>query len=208
MGIHCIGFLAFLTSLKMIEKLFTSKNRVKMLEYFIFHKQRAKLREISRETKIPVSAVSREFDNLVKLSILKKEDDNIILNEECNFLVELRNILLKTDSFTFELRKLFQKLFQNKGIDYVFVFGSFANEVYSSDSDIDLFVVGNISSIELTRMLRPIERKLNREINAVIWPMQDLKKKSKSGFIRDIAKKKVIMIYGDENELREIIGRK
>ena len=188
----------------MIENLFTSKTRVKLLEYFIFRKQKARLREVSRETKIPVSAVSRELNNLTKLNIIKTEDKDFILNGECTFLLELRNILLKTDSFTFGLNKLFQ----NEAVDYVFAFGSFANEKYRSDSDIDLFVVGSMSNLTLTKLLRPIERKLNREINAVIWPMQDLKKKAKSSFIKDIAKKNVIMIYGNENELRKIIGRK
>lgn len=188
----------------MIEKLFTSKNRVKLLEYFIFRKQKGILRHISRETKISVSAVSRELNNLTKLNIIKKEDKDFILNEECTFLFELRNILLKTDSFTFGLNKLFQ----NEAVDYVFAFGSFANEKYRSDSDIDLFVVGSMSSMKLTKILRPIERKLGREINAVIWPMQDLKKKAKSSFIKDIAKKNIIMIQGDEDELRKIIGRK
>lgn len=188
----------------MIEKLFTSKTRVKLLEYFIFRKHKGILRQVSRETKIPVSAVSRELNNLTNLSIIKKENKDFILNEECHFLFELRNILLKTDSFAL----VFGKQFQNKSIDYIFVFGSFANEKYSSDSDIDLFVVGGMSNMELTKILRPIERKLNREINSVIWPLQDLKKKAKSSFVKDISKKDVIMIQGDENELRKIIGRK
>lgn len=188
----------------MIERLFTSKNRVKLLEYFIFRKQIARLREISRETKTSVSAVSRELNNLTSLSILKKEKDGFMLNEGCNFLAELRNILLKTDSFMLELKKLAQ----DKGIDYAFVFGSFANDRYSSDSDIDLFVVGNKSGMELTKAIKPVERKLNREINCVIWPLKDLKKKSQSSFIKEIAKKNVIMAKGDEDELRKIIGRK
>tara|TARA_Y100000310_G_scaffold316526_1_gene368386 strand:- start:1010 stop:1576 length:567 start_codon:yes stop_codon:yes gene_type:complete len=187
----------------MIERLFTSKNRVKLLEYFILGKKAGRLREISRKTKIPVSAVSRELTNLILLSIIKKDKDSFSLNEECTFLLDLRNILLKTDSFKFEI----EKAFKNRKVEFVFVFGSFANNNYTSESDMDLFVVGNISNIELTKMLRPIEDKLDREINHVIWPLQNLKEKSKISFIRDIAKKKIIMIKGNENELRKIIGR-
>ena len=188
----------------MIERLFTSKNRVKLLEYFIFSRQEAILRQISRETKIPVSAVSREIDNLVRLGIIKRKDKDLMLNEECTFLFELRNILLKTDSFAYML----SKLFQSKAVDYVFAFGSFANEKYTSDSDIDLFVVGRMSGMELARMLRPVEHRLGREINSVVWPMRDLKNKAKSSFIRTIAKRNIIMIKGDEDGLRKIIGRK
>ncbi len=188
----------------MIEKLFTSKIRVKLLEYFIFRKQKSKVRETSRNTGINVSAVSRELSNLTALSILKKEEDYFVLNEECNFLPDLRNILVKTDSFSLEI----EKALRDYVIDFAFVFGSFANEKYRSDSDIDLFVVGKISSIEITKMLKLIESRISREINCVIWPLSDLKKKSKSSFIMDIAKKNIIMVEGNEYELREIIGRK
>jgi|TARA_B100001971_G_C18235728_1_gene567048 predicted nucleotidyltransferase len=188
----------------MLEKLFTSKNRVKLLEYFLLTGGKGKIREISRKTKMPVSAVSRELYNLVKLSILKQEKDRFILNEECTFLAELRNILLKTDSFAFELKGLSN----DKGIIFSFVFGSFANDKYQSDSDIDLFVIGNISNIAINKTLKPIERKLHREINTVIWPLKDLKKKSQSSFIKEIAKKDIIMVKGSENELRKTIGRK
>lgn len=188
----------------MIEKLFTSKIRVKLLEYFIFRKQESKTREASRNTGINVSAVSRELSNLTALSILKKEEEHYILNEECSFLPDLRNILVKTDSFSLGL----EKAFKDCKIDFAFVFGSFANDKYSSDSDIDLFVVGSISQMQLAKMLKPVEIRLNREINAVIWPLSDLQKKSSSSFIRDIAKKNIIMVKGNENELREIIGRK
>lgn len=188
----------------MIEKLFTSKIRVKLLEYFIFQKQKSKTRETSRDIGISVSAVSRELSNLVALSILKKEQEHYVLNEECNFLPDLRNILVKTDSFRLEL----EKTFKDYKIDFAFVFGSFANDNYASDSDIDLFVIGSISQMELAKMLKPIESRLNREINCVIWPLQDLKKKSKSSFIRQIAKRNIIMVKGNEDKIREIIGRK
>ena len=188
----------------MIEKLFTSKIRVKLLEYFIFRKQRYKVREASRSTEISVSAVFRELSNLTALSILKKKEEHYVLNEECNFLPDIRNILIKTDSFSLELEKAFSRY----KIDFAFVFGSFANDNYSSDSDIDLFVVGSVSQMHIVKILKPVESRLNREINCVIWPLHDLQKKSKSSFIRQIAKKNIVMVKGNENELREIIGRK
>ena len=72
----------------MLEKLFTSKNRIKLLNYFFFTEQKGRLRDISKKTKIVVSAVSRELNNLVKLGILKKEKDLFLLNNNCNYLKE------------------------------------------------------------------------------------------------------------------------
>ena len=74
-----------------------------------------------------------------------------------------------------------------------FVFGSFANNKYNADSDIDLFVVGKTSNFELNKKIKPIEKKIGREINQVVWPLEDLKSKSKSSFIKDIKNKNVLM---------------
>jgi len=188
----------------MIEKLFTSRNRVKLLEYLIFRSGKGRLREISRAMKMPVSAVSRELKNLEELGIVKSGEGIYSLNKDCSYVSDLGDILLKTDSFKFGLEKIFHK----KKIDFAFVFGSFANRNYNFESDIDIFVIGNISSFELDRKLKPVEEKLSREINLVVWPLDDLKSKLQSSFIKDISKKNLVMVKGKEDELRKIIGRK
>ena len=188
----------------MIEKLFTSKNRVKLLECFFFRNKKGRLRQISSTLKMPVSAVSREVKNLIDLGIIKKEKDALILNKDCSYIADLRNILLKAGSFKFNLKKIFD----SRQIKFAFVFGSFANNSYNTDSDIDLFVVGKISSFELNKRLRPVEKKIDRDINAVIWPLKDLKNKFNSSFIKEINKKNILMLKGDENKLREIIRTK
>jgi predicted DNA-binding transcriptional regulator len=58
----------------MLEKLFTSKNRVKILNFFLFEKSESYIREISRNLKVSVSAVKKEVDNLLLTSILKKRE--------------------------------------------------------------------------------------------------------------------------------------
>lgn len=188
----------------MIEKLFGSKNRVRLLEFFILQRGEGKLREISRKLKISVSAVSGELNNFVNLGIVRKNKDIFVLNMDCSFVLDLGNVLLKGGIFISE----FEKLFKNKNFEFVFIFGSFANNNYSSESDIDLFAVGNMGNLELNKLVRPIEKKLGREINGVIWSLNDLKKKIRTSFVRQIAKNKIVMIKGDENGLRKIIGRK
>ncbi len=185
---------------KMIEKLFTSKNRVKLLEYFIIEKKSGKLREISRKTKIPVSAVSRELRNLLQLNIIKKDKDNFGLNEECNFLPDLKDIFIKTDAIAYPIKEGLKKL----DLDFALVFGSFAKGDYSSESDIDLLIVGNVKQSEVFRLLRPVEEKIEREISSIVWNIEEFKKRKKSSLVRDILNKKIIMVIGEENELRKI----
>ncbi|MFH1358595.1 MAG: nucleotidyltransferase domain-containing protein [archaeon] len=185
----------------MLEKLFTSKNRIKILEFFFFKKNESHTREIARELKIPVSAVKREIDNLISLSLLKIDKRNIVLNKKCNYLDDLKNIFIKTDSIVYPI----QDVLKNIKADFILIFGSFARGEFNEESDVDLMVVGNIGLDKVIKTISPIEDKIKRDINPVVWKLDELRKKKNTGFVKDIFKKGIILIKGDENELWKII---
>ena len=93
----------------MIEKLFTSKNRVKILEFLLFEKNESHIREISREIKISSSAVKKEVDNLLEIGLIVKGEKNIKLNKKCSYLEDLKNIFIKTDAVIYPLREVIEK---------------------------------------------------------------------------------------------------
>jgi len=186
----------------MLEKIFTSKNRIKIIEFLFFKKKETYIREISNELKIPVSAVKREIDNLLGIGIINKKGNKIKLNKKCNIIEDLKNIFIKTDSIVYPIKEIINK---NKKIQYALIFGSFARGDYSQGSDIDLIVLGNISLGLVIKILKPIENKIKRDINPVVWTLENLKKEKNSSFVKDIFKKRIIMIKGDENEIRKII---
>src|SRR3989344_4009023 len=188
----------------MLEKLFTSKNRLKILKFFLFERSESYIREISRELKIPVSAVKGEIDNLVSLGILSAQKNKIIINSNCNFIEDLKNIFIKTDFIILPLKNSLEKI----KAEFIFIFGSFAQGNYSNESDIDLFVIGNIKPSKIYEIINEAEKVLKRNINPVVWTIEYLKKEKDSIFVRDIAKKKIMIISGDENELRKVIERK
>lgn len=185
----------------MIERLFTSKNRVKILEFLLFKKDETYIREISNELKMPVSAVKREIDNLILIGLIKKVNNKIYINEQCNFISDIKNIFIKTESIFYPISKI---LIQ-QNIKFALIFGSFAKGEFKQDSDVDLLIIGNIKLSELYKLLKPVENQIQRDINPVVWTINNLRKERNSGFIKDIFKKKILMLIGDENELREII---
>lgn len=185
----------------MLEKLFTSKNRIKIMEFLFFKKEETYLREISKELKISSSAVKRELDNFILIGLIKKNKNKIELNKKSNILEDLKNILIKTDSVFYPLKEGLK----NNKIKFVFIFGSFAKGNCKSDSDIDLMVIGDLKLSEILRLTNPIEKKISREINSVVWTLENLKKQKDSGFIKEIFAGKIIMIMGGENELRKFV---
>ena len=185
----------------MLEKLFTSKNRVKILEYIFFCKTETYLREISFQLKISPSAVKKELDNLENAGVIIKKRNSIQLNKECNFLEDLKNIFLKTDSVVFPIKQSLKKI----NAEFILIFGSFARNDYAPESDIDLLIAGKTKLSEVYHLLKPIEKKIKRTINPVVWTIETLKKEKNSGFVKDILKKGFLMIQGKENEFRKII---
>ncbi len=185
----------------MLEKLFTSKNRVKILNFFLFEENETHLREIARKLKISPSAVKREIDNLKSINILETKKNKTTINKKCPFLQDLKNIFIKTDSIIYPLKETLK----NKKIKFAFLFGSFARGEPSSESDVDLMIIGDIDSYNIYKKIRPVEDKIKRDIKPVVWTLNNFKKEKNSSFIKDILKKGILMIKGDENELRKII---
>ncbi len=186
----------------MLEKIFTSKTRIKVMGFLFFNEEDTYLREISKRLKIPVSAVKREVDNLFNAGIIEKKKNKIILNKNCNIIEDLKNIFIKTEFIVYPIRKSLEKI----NAKFILIFGSFAKGDYSFDSDIDLLIIGNGKQSEAFKLLKNVENKIEREINPIIWTLEELKKNKNKGFVRDIRKKNKIMIKGDKNEFQRIIG--
>jgi predicted transcriptional regulator len=84
----------------MLERLFTSRTRVKLLELFLLHPEReVHVREICRVTGLNINAVRRELANLEGLGILRSRTAGnarfYTANILCAIYLELTMILVK-----------------------------------------------------------------------------------------------------------------
>jgi len=195
----------------MIENLFKSKTRVRMLELFLFFPEKNfYLREIARLVKENTNSVRLELKNLEKTGLIKKsKKGNMIfyeINKKSPIYEPLKIIFMRTES----LGKFLEKSLKNKNIKYALVYGSFASGKETEDSDIDLLIVGSIKQSDIVDDISRFERKMLREVNYVLWTEKEFKKriKEKNHLIVDIAEKPVIMILGDENEFRKDAKRR
>ncbi len=191
----------------MLEKLFTSKTRVRILGLLIFNPEKQfYLREISRKIKITPIYVKKELKNLKELNlVLESKKGNMSffqINRKSPIFNELKSIFLKVEYF----RDMMINSMKRLKIDFAFIFGSFAKGTETEESDIDLFVIGDVKEDRLLKIIEPIEKQTGREINYILWKKSlFLKRAKKHHLINEIAKNPVIMLVGDENELRKII---
>ena len=113
-------------------------------------------------------------------------------------------MILKTIGLGDVLKKAFQGIGK---VEAAFIYGSYARNVEDSESDIDLFVIGSISTRDLQAVISDIENKFQREINPTIYPRKELKDKygTKNHFILSVLKEPKIFLKGDEDGLRELV---
>jgi len=192
-----------------LNRLFTSKTRVEILKLFIFNPENSfYMRQISSLIGLAIIGVQRELANLETLGILSKyRDGNRIyfkIRKDCSIYSDLKNIMLKTAGIAEVLKN---RLNDADEIDFAFIFGSYAKGEENLNSDIDLMVIGNITTKKLSKILSDAKVKLAREINYfTITPKEfRLKLKEKNHFISSIAKEEKIFLIGSKDEFKEFI---
>ena len=192
----------------MLNELFSSKTRVEILKLFLFNSNNSFYqRQISNLTAQSIRGVQREVDKLNRIGIIEKSiQGNRIyykVNKKCPIAQDLKNIFFKSVGIAEALKENLKE----KEIKIAFIYGSYAKGEESLLSDIDLMVLGDISSKELSNILSKPKKELMREINYVVFSSDEFINKAmqKDHFINSVLKDKKIYIMGSENELKGLI---
>jgi predicted nucleotidyltransferase len=115
------------------------------------------------------------------------------LNKKYSLLDEFK----KTYAFKYGVeRKISQSLKDLKGLEEGYIFGSYAKNSFGAQSDIDILLIGNHSSLEAKRKLAKLENEFARELNVIDMTEQELtkRKKQKDDFVENLFKNKMIKI--------------
>lgn len=154
------------------------------------------------------STIQRPLEALVNAGILKRSTaGNLVYfarDHDCPFLPELQSLLAKTVG----LADILQELLRNaaKRLCVAFVYGSVARSQETSQSDVDLFIVGEATLAELTPTLLKAEKRLGRPVNATILSPAEFREKlaRKNHFLRSVLAKEKIFVLGTEHVLEEL----
>lgn len=156
------------------------------------------------------SSLQREIDALVRVGILKKRVDGrrsyVKANEGSPIFPELRGLIEKTGGIVPMLREAVKR---TKGLEVAFIYGSLARGEEGAESDVDMMLLGNVSTMELSPKLRAVEVAVGRQINPTVFSLDEFAKKitEKNHFLQTVLRNKKIMLIGTENELEEIARR-
>ncbi len=180
--------------------------RQNILAATILHTEKSwYLRELAEFLNVRPSSLQRELVNLTKAGILKKTADGnrtyFNANQNCPIFFELKNILIKTVGIVGLLQQSLKPL--SKKISVAFVFGSIATGTETSESDIDLFIIGEIETIKVVACTKNAEHRLRRSVNPIVLSSAEAKQKlkDKNPFIERVRKSDKLFLIGKDNEL-------
>ena len=194
----------------MLKNLLTSKVRIELLNIlFLFQDEEFYLRQLVQKINCSPRSVNLELRNLESIHLVSKrvsgKQHYYRINQQHPLFYDLRNIFLKTTGLTYVISDFFTS-FSDK-LDFVFVYGSMANGTFQSNSDVDLMIIGSISSRLIASDITEFCQKLGREVNYSVFPLKELKIriKNKDHFFLSLLKSKKIFIIGGEYEFGRLV---
>ena len=206
----------------MIEQLFGSKTRVKLLQLFFENPNRSfYVREITRKIEEQINSVRRELANLLSIGIITSDANNNRLYYEVNQKFEhypplamifgglSQAAVAKADTKSSAKPKatvpkpaadvapehpMAKDLRATGHIDLALLTGQFTRD---ESSGIDLLAVGDINSSKMARFIEELEKSENKEIRYTVMKLSDYKYRVqiKDRFISKVleAKKQIII---------------
>ncbi len=211
----------------MLNKLFGSTARVKILKFFLSRvNEQFYIRQIARELGLQLNSVRRELDNLEVFGLLqsttnkalKKSEDKV---KKTSKKVKIKDVVNRTDkkyyrvnkSFVLfeEIKDLFVKahvLYEKDFAEKILVAGKPKLMILSGffvnidNAKTDILIVGRLNKGRLLKMIKELESELGRELNYTIMDMKEYiyRRDITDVFLYEILENKKIVVI-DELEI-------
>jgi len=198
----------------MIDALFGSKTRVKLLHLFLNNPgQPFYVREITRKIDEQINSVRRELSNMLEVGIITSDSsDNKLyyqVNQRYDYYVPLRAIFSDTKvdinsvSFVSDIGSdnEYSSIIQaNTGLRLVVFAGVL---VKGSTASVDILLVGNISPIKVKAIIKHIEKSEGRDINYTVLSYDEFyyRLSVRDKFITEILGSKHIVVVDKDKVL-------
>lgn len=166
----------------MLEQLFSSKTRVKLLKLFLNETGDREhfVRELTRITGEHLNSIRRELDNLEDLGlVLSNEKDAkkyYSINKDFILLPELRALFLKSRELNEQ--KVIQQIEKVGKIDLLVLSGAFTG---NRDSQVDIFIVGRVVKPLLEKIIKAYFKETGKELNYAIMMRKEFEERVELG---------------------------
>lgn len=182
-----------------LSALFGGEIKPRLLQALFFGPHKAyHLRGLANAVGANAGNVSRALPALLETRLVKVVYDargaQYQADESSPLYQPLRQLLLADSELVNDLKAVAGEL----PIESAFVFGSVARGTDGHDSDVDVLVVGDVSTVKAMAAFRPVARKHGREINVMAVSRQEMAQRTAQGaeFWRDVWQNRRIVLKG------------
>lgn len=171
--------------------------------------QRFYQREIADITSHSLLQVQHALERIEQAELITREKsgNRVYYQAKRNHPVfqDLQQAFLKTDALAYSLQKALAPI-QDK-LKLAFVFGSLAKGNATAESDIDLFLLGEIGLKEVSGVTGDITETLGREFNPVIMAEADYRQRfhEDNRFAQELMDTPKIWLKGTQDEFRAVV---
>lgn len=206
----------------MVEQLFGSKTRVKLLQLFYSNPNRSfYVREITRKIDEQINSVRRELANLLSIGIISSDDTGNRLYYEVNQSYEYYQPLaeifggaapaVEKKSAKKTVTKAAKAAPTNPVAESLKALGNVELALYTGQftrdesSGIDFLLVGDINQTQLNKYIAELEHKEGKEIRYTVMTLDDFKYRQqvKDRFIANVMTAKVQILADKHNTFEE-----
>lgn len=180
----------------MVEQLFGSKTRVKLLQLFYGNPNRSfYVREITRKIDEQINSVRRELANLLSIGIISSENTNNKLfyevNQEYEHYKPLSQIFSNStpkadeDSEEDDLKSL-------GNVELAILTGQFTRD---DRSGVDLLLVGDLNQTQVSKYVSKLEKQENKEVRYATMPVSEF------AYRRNLNDRFIITVLESKNQV-------
>jgi predicted nucleotidyltransferase len=167
--------------------------------------ERFYLRQLVALTGVALGAVQRELQLLTRAELVIRQVEGrqvyFQANQAAPIFPELQRLLVKTFGAAAVISGALAPV--RESIEVAFLYGSAAKGTMTSQSDIDLLVVGRVSLTDVVVTLAAAQRQLGREVNPSVYPPAEFRKKLRAGhhFLTSVLREPKMYVAGTEHDL-------
>lgn len=185
--------------------------RTRVLSALLLHPDTAwHVRELARRLDALPGSINRELVKLADAGILSRQavgnQVHYRANRDCPVFTELAGLLRKTSGLATVLTEALEPL--SSRVQCALVFGSVARGEETAHSDVDVLVLGDVGFAEVLEALYPAQDVLQREINPVVYQVDDFRAKLavNNTWAREVVEKPKLFLVGDADDFAKLIG--
>ena len=162
--------------------------------------QRWYLSDLAKHLGVTPSSLQRELASLTEAGILRREESGNRVYYQANadhpLGPELQGLFAKTVGLADKVKRALEPFWDR--IETAFIFGSVARGERTSESDVDLLLIGAVGLSELALPLRELERALQIPVNVTHYAPAEFREKLRQNnhFLRTVLAGEKIVLKG------------